>query len=1094
MSPKYYLRIVQFGQAQQPYTLRAGAGREGKALVLQAQTGMRFQLLDALTQEAPAKLNISRQGKDLLLTLPDGDVGAPDLVIRGYFEAQDVAVMGRSASGDWRVYDNTGAFSLTQANGISPAALPEGQVTAAALASPPGTGWFEGEKGWVLAGVGTLGLVAGGASLSKKDDASAFDKIKAFAQHAANAVTPTVTDYANAGIHNVDANNVGAVNLALQASQLDMGTSSNVQTVVDAYVKILAEANGSSPDLTPDADPTTADYQNIGVLLGALQGKPAALALLNDAIKGITIDSVDTIAELKAIVAVVQKVMNIAAGVAPASALSTDDLALLGIRSQQLEALHAKDNLGAIVSAISATSPDGSGVSSVSKLVALMSAYDRILSEANGNTADTDVSNDPTAADFAAIGADIGRAQGSATALTMLDDVIGELQRSSVDTVEKINGIASTLDKLAVLVAKPSGDASAPLLSAADFARLGLSSFASSGANNQAVAELLSVTVRDMEPGEVDTLAKLQSLASMELLRVWARDSSPSKSAGVPTADDYEHMGVVHNDASGTPVALAASDATALNSFADNLPDARLDSLVEIQQLAAALFRLLNEANGTNADGNAAVNPTAGDFATLGVAGHAGDASDVLQPAAARLLADAVATRTSDQVDTPKELSALAGVVDHVLDVAAGASAPSSLSLADFSTLGVTGVSSNNLAMVGTLLQGSAHDGSGVDSVAELQSVVSLARVVRYADEPGVSTGGANEGGLPTFADYKAISAVQSLVVASNVNAYNSAVDAHVGSQVDDPLTELLPLIRGYNTVLAVAQGAASPSALNVQDLTATGLVGVTGSNVATIGSLIQATARDGSGVDTLAELQSVTSLARVVRYADDAKVEPGQSNEGGLPTLADYRAIAAVQSLVEAGNVSAYNSAVEARVGSQVDNASTELLPLIRGYNAILTQANGSMPDPVSGTPTLTDYASVGVNLSSVGTVPVSNLLVLMNEAVGSKLGSEVDTIAELNAIRTSAVKVMALAAISKSSGGSDADAASVGGFSVSDLARLGLDVSLLTQAGLSDAVRAHRLADVRDHIIYSDNFGTGVEYLSQLQAMINATSLIVA
>lgn len=1094
MSPKYYLRIVQYGQAQQPQTLRAGAGREGKALVLQAQSGMRFQLMDALTQEAPGKLHIARHGKDLLLTLPDGDVGAPDLIIRGYFEAQDVAVMGRSPSGDWRVYDNSGAFSLTQSNGISAAALPEGQTAAAALATPPGSGWFDGEKGWVLAGVGTLGLVAGSTSLSKKDDASGFDKIRAFAQKAANAVTPTVTDYTAAGFHDVTADNIAAINQAVQATQLDTSVSANVQAVVDAYVRILGEANGTSPDATPGADPTAADYQNIGVLLGSLQGKAPALALLNDAIKGVSTDSVDTLAEIKALVAVVQKVMSIAAGVAPASALTADDLGLLGIRSQQLDAVHAKDNLASIVSAIGFTGTDGTGVDSVAKLVALMTAYDRILSEANGTTPDTDVSNDPSAADFAAIGASIGRASTSATALTMLDDVIGELSRASVDSVDKISAIAATLDKLDKLVARPAGDATAAVLTAAEYARLGLGGFGSSGANNQAVADLLNATVRDLDPADVDTLAKLQSLASLEVLRVWAKDASPAKSASVPGADDYEHMGVLRTDATGTPLALTAADATVVNSFADSLPDARIDSLPEVQQLAAAVFRLINEANGASADANAAVNLTGADFVTLGAGGHAGSAGDALQGAAAGLLSDVVGTKAADQVDTPKELAALSAVVDRVVDVAAGTAVPSALSLADFSTLGVTGVTAGNLATVAGLVQASADNGSGVDSLTEIQSVVSLARVVRYADDPGVGTGASNEGGLPTFADYKAISAVQSLVVAANVGAYNSAVDARSGSQVDDAQAELLPLIRGYNTVLSIAQGVTQPSALNASDLTAMGLTGVTAGNLATIGSLIQGTARDGSGVDTLPELQSLVSLARVVHYADDGSVGSGGSNEGGLPTLADYRAIAAIQSAVDPANVGAYNSAVDARIGSQLDNPSTELLPLIRAYNTILTQANGASPDPVGGNPTVTDYAAVGVNLSSVGTVPVANLLVLMNEAVGARTAGDVDTVAELQSIRAAATKVMGLAAINKLAGATDADAASVGGFAVGDLAALGLDVSLLTQSGLSDAARAHRLADVRDHIIYSDNFGTGVEFLSQLQAMINATSTIVS
>ncbi|MBW8828426.1 MAG: hypothetical protein JF606_03135 [Burkholderiales bacterium] len=894
MTSSYSLRLVQFGQAQQPHTLRAGAGHEGKPLVLRAQSGMRFQLVETQTLQAPVKLRIERQGQDLLLTLPEGDPGAPDVVIKGYFDAQDVAVMGRSSAGDWRVYDNGSPLSPGQDNGISVASLHDGQAGVASLATPPGEGWFEGEKGWVLAGIGAVGLVAGTASLGKSSgsDASAdIDRIKAYAGHSQTATAPAVSDYEKAGIKNVDVNNLAAINSAVAVTPLDMAVIDNVQKVVDSYVKVLTEANSASPDASPDADPSVADYQNLGVLLGAQQGNANALALLNDVVKGINTDGCDSVTELKAIVAVVQKVMNVAAGLAPASALTTDDLLLLGLNQAQLDAVHAKDNLSAIISAIGATADDGSAVSSVSKLQTLMAAYDKVLTESNGSTLDADVLSNPAASDFSAIGANIGRAATTATALSMLDQVIGGLQHADVDTVGEINAIAAALDKVSAIAAASTADTSAPTLSATELSKLGLSGFSSTGANNQAVADLLSATVRDLEPSDVDTLPELQSLASLEVLRVWAKDAAVTKTAQLPTADDYTGLGAQRTNVNGVPIALAASDVTALNSFADNLSDAQLDSADHVQHLAASLFKLLNEANGTSADGNAAVNPSAADYVTLGVAGHAGGANEALHAPAAQLLTDVVATKTSDQVDTPTELNVLSSAVDHVLDVAAGTAAPSTLNLEQFSALGVTGL---------------------------------------------------------------------------------------------------------------------------------------TASNLATVGNLVHATADDGSGVDTLAQLQSVISLARVERFADDANVSAGGSNENGLPTLADY--------------------------------------------------------------------AAVGATLGSIGTVPASNLLVLMNEAVGAKSSANVDTAAKVQAMQEAVTKVMQLAAIDKTSGASDADSVAVGGFSASDLSQLGLDVSLLTTSNVSDTVLAHRLTDVRNHIVYSDNTGLGVEHLNQLQAFINAAAVIVS
>jgi hypothetical protein len=759
MSPKYSLRVVQYGQMQTPLDLHVRAGQEGKALVLQAQSGMRFQLLEGLTQTAPTKLRIARKGADLLLTLPEGDPSAPDVVIKGYFDAQDVAVTGRSSTGEWRVYDNTGWSLTAPANGITAVSMSDGQASTASLSTPPGDGWFEGEKGWLWVGAGTVALVAGAAGTGGKSDAnetSGFDNIKAYATRVPSAATPTVTDYDKAGIQRVDANNLGAVNSALTATPLDMSVLENIQKVVDSYVRILGEANGSGSDATPGVDPAADDFQNVGVLLGSQQTNANALTLLNGVIKGLTSESCDSVADLRAIVAAVNKVMTIAAGVVPASALTTEDLLLLGLSQQQLDAVHAKDNLSAIASAIGATSDDGSDVSSVAQLQALMAAYDKILTEANGSTPDGDVLSNPTVAEYTAVGANVGQAATSSAALTMLNDVVGSLQRGDLDAIAEINALAVTLDKLAAIASRPSGDTTAPTLSATELGKLGLSGFSATGANNQAVADLLSVTIRDLEPADVDTLAELQSLVSLQVLRVWAADSAVTKTAAMPTVEDYTRMGVQRNDATGVAVVLSASDMAALNSFADNLADARIDTLSEVQQLGGALFRLLNEANGTSPDGNTAVNPTAADYVTLGVAGHAGSAADALHTAAAQLLSDAVSIKNSAQVDTAAELNALASAVDHVMDVAAGAAA-STLTLNDLSLLGITGATAGNLTAVSNLIQGTADNGSGVDTLAELQTLVNSARGVVVSGKASATADSSGVNDLAVQADNSAI-------------------------------------------------------------------------------------------------------------------------------------------------------------------------------------------------------------------------------------------------------------------------------------------------------------------------------------------------
>jgi hypothetical protein len=98
-------------------------------------------------------------------------------------------------------------------------------------------------------------------------------------------------------------------------------------------------------------------------------------------------------------------------------------------------------NLAAINSAVDANA--ASGVDTKAELQAVVTTYNLILAEANGSAADATPGVNPTAAQFALIGADIGAAATNSVNLSLLDDAIGALASTRVDSVSKINDLAA---------------------------------------------------------------------------------------------------------------------------------------------------------------------------------------------------------------------------------------------------------------------------------------------------------------------------------------------------------------------------------------------------------------------------------------------------------------------------------------------------------------------------------------------------------------------------------------------------------------------------------------------------------------------------
>ncbi len=172
MNQKFTFKSIKAGQTQKINLVTSGAGISGNALVLSAVDGSRYQLADVVTLVSPPKLQLKRQGADLHLALPGGDLDVPDVVIKGYFDAKGVSLWGTSVGGEALSY-NTQALATSYSAAPTPSEqagaagdTPEGQsiaeMSTATLTAPLGETLLSStfSNPWMLAG--GLGLAAVG--------------------------------------------------------------------------------------------------------------------------------------------------------------------------------------------------------------------------------------------------------------------------------------------------------------------------------------------------------------------------------------------------------------------------------------------------------------------------------------------------------------------------------------------------------------------------------------------------------------------------------------------------------------------------------------------------------------------------------------------------------------------------------------------------------------------------------------------------------------------------------------------------------------------------------------------------------------------
>jgi hypothetical protein len=151
---------------------------------------------------------------------------------------------------------------------------------------------------------------------------------------AGDATQPALTaaDFKAASISGVDANNIGAINSALDSSAVkgaQADTQLEVQTIVNGYNAILASADGTHSPAAPVL--SAAVYAAIGVTgLPVASGPGTTLALLDDVVDLSVKAAVDTEAKVQAMADAAGRVIS-NVGTPGGSPVTASDLTALGV-------------------------------------------------------------------------------------------------------------------------------------------------------------------------------------------------------------------------------------------------------------------------------------------------------------------------------------------------------------------------------------------------------------------------------------------------------------------------------------------------------------------------------------------------------------------------------------------------------------------------------------------------------------------------------------------------------------------------------------------------------------------------------------------
>jgi hypothetical protein len=938
----------------------------------------------------------------------------------------------------------------------------------------------------------------------------AQDIIRNFADNP-NLTPPSAHDYTAIGLVNTAAGgditplvtdtNLGAINAALATVGVTgdkAKTPALVKQVVDAYNKILDEANGpSTPDRDTTVNPLAADYTAIGADIdGITKGTPNAnaLSLLNSVVGNVNDDAVDTPDEINNLGVLVNKVMLQAKANPGEQKITVDELKALGVNNKGADGAEASPGaLQAALRVIALSNDNGDAVKTLGQLDTMVqkaiNAYNKINTYADADPSVLPLPAAPDATDFAALGlivpASVTANAGKAIAASLLTPGITS---DTIKTPDKLQAILDAYDKvLKAADGTPDNTTTANAATADDLTRVGvvLGSTNNGGLDDVPKLNLLqSALDAQRNADKVDSPAKIEAINTTAAALI---DSALNRTPVTVTPQKLMDLGM--NLPAGLTQQQADAIASAIAAQGPTGNAAKVDTIAELNAIATKALNAQAKIMAYAAD--AGTPPTApapglSDYLDLGLVKSDGTPNVTDANLAAVNSALATPSVTSDKADSPQEVKAIVAACDKVLDVATPPTTGSVPAAADYTALGLNPVPAD-----GSTLQTLLNDllpilGNKAGDLANVQAAdVALNKIITAAD------GSPNGAPALTSNDLKALGLTLPTdpVLASNLaDLVSAVVDAKPASGVDT-LPEVQAILVAAQKLMNTAAGLPVSPALTAADLATLGLdiSGKTPAEQEAILAAIGTSADSGADVNSLSDLTTLINnatiaLAKIADYAGIADPVPADhALDSRVPTAADYKNIG-VAGVTDA-NVAPLNAALAtAVVGRTEADTQPEVQALANIYGQVLAAADNVRGNTdLASLPSAADLQKLGVNLGSAATGDAFGLLQTALDAV---LQTQVDTPAEISDMANSAAKIVAAAnGTSTSTSGAD--------LTLADFTRLGvqgLDADRLTaaidavvnKASGADVNTAAKLQAVIDGLLHDlkviKNFADGI------------------
>jgi hypothetical protein len=814
----------------------------------------------------------------------------------------------------------------------------------------------------------------------------ALNKIEAYADDGTKPI-PTLSDYDDAGVIRVTVDNIDAVNVTVEkAIGKDVDTTAELQLLIDATVKSVASINKIATYADKDGDapaPEQTDFDNIGISLPS----NVTIEEVNLAIKDLDKADVDTVLEVSNVVKSVSALNKIEAYADDntkdkPTVQDYKDAGVIGVTDE---------NLNAVNSVVD--TKNGEEVDTLSELkevigkaIESINSLNKIIEYAVRNgTVDA-----PTLQTYANAGIDIP----IGTSLDDINDVIKSKNKGEVDSIDEIQSIVDGVVALNKIIAY-ADDNTKDKPTVQDYEDAGVIGVTD---NN---LDAVNKAVDDVEGSNVDTLSELHSVVNEAVTSVKAMNEianyadSNGTSNPKPTLTTYTNAGIenVTND-----------NLSKVNAMIASLTKGAVDTKDEIQGVVDHVIALMKIQSYTQT--NSGDEPTIGDFSDINVNGVTVDnlstiksylsddnldSSDVASsievqaiinaveainnlakdnsqtPTSANyttlellmassttlsnetsLLNDVIEDKTPSDVDSSAKAHTIAGIVEKVIAYINSNGDTNEPSLEELNLLGLNPVVSDG-NILGTLLQLKAEDADGVDTLSELNALVTVVNNAIDTIKDAAQNNNATDT-TPDISTYTTAGIVN--VSNSNLASINDVLNTTaIDASSINGAVEIQDIVNAYNEILAGSDGVDNDNiTLAASDYAKIGVEGISdGVEVDLLNDILD-NISDNTKLDDVADIQTYLDIIeKLQEIASGVDTEPFDVTQSelesiGLINLTEARTTDLLNTLASEENVPSSLLELQGKVDitavdKPVEDDDTDLVPDSAGEFVIIDE-----------------------------------------------------------------------------------------------------------------------------------------------------------